>query len=130
MRDELQRVKRIVADWAGKHPRIWRVHLYGSRLRGHRRDGGPIFPHSDLDLAVELFPDECEACPLEGWIGRRDLWTAQLGSALYGHVDWPVHLELLAPTLTPTVCKYVEELSEIIYEARSEYRNEPVSIGD
>ena len=39
---------RKIIEWAGRHPEIKKVYLFGSRARGNNH------PKSDIDLAIEM----------------------------------------------------------------------------
>lgn len=96
-------------DWAACQPAIWRVYLFGSRIRGMTKEGGPVRPDSDLDMAVELMPEIVDT--FGAWMERVETWREQL--ALLS--PFKVQLEALDAE-TPNVRRYVEEGGLLIFD--------------
>src|ERR1051325_2370358 len=83
------RVVLAIRSWAREQPDVARVYVFGSRVRGINKDGGPVLPTSDLDIAIELV--SYIASPIQFWMETKGSWTR----ALEASVPFPVHLELL-----------------------------------
>jgi predicted nucleotidyltransferase len=112
MADPLDTARDRIRTWAAGQPDIARVYLFGSRIRGCCKDGGPVRDDSDLDVAVELTAADEEAA-YQRWWDVEDSWRDQLQSLL----SWPLHLQWYHPTGTPTVCRHVADCHEVIYLA-------------
>lgn len=104
----------IVSGWASQKSLIKRVHLFGSRVRG---DNGA---DSDLDVAVELDPNEFEACDESGgiatWMFETGAWKAELQSLTGIEVQLQ---HFTNETLDPTIARGLHESSVIAYEKPS-----------
>ena len=109
--ESLDELAAMVSDWASAELDIARVWLYGSRVRGCGRDGDPIAPDSDLDVAVELVPD-----PNEEGLGQLIAFLSRARPALAAGLPVPLHLEVYDPLLAPDVVLFVADCSKLIYE--------------
>jgi predicted nucleotidyltransferase len=110
MNDPMPAIKLRIAQWAASRDVVSRVWLFGSRVRGTRRNGSELLPTSDLDVAVELtIDDEDEA--LGYWMFEEEKWTKQLQARL----PWPLDLQWYHRTGTPHICQYVADCSVQIY---------------
>lgn len=75
--------------WAAAKPEIARLHVFGSRVRGINKDGGPVRPDSDLDIGIELAPTIENKTDF--WMHDTVAWRRDLAAL----IPYPVHLELL-----------------------------------
>jgi hypothetical protein len=102
--------------WARSEPLILEIRAFGSRVRGLNKDGGPIRPDSDLDLAVTVdLPSS--ATPLEvqrTWTPLRQRGAAALAPG----IPWPLDLQVLEDGGSPCLRSHVADCSRLIY-ARS-----------
>jgi uncharacterized protein len=75
-----------IVEWAGNHPAIKRVYLYGSRARGdHHAD-------SDIDLGIQIeAPDKDEAYSIWFW------WREDYQKAPDLHLEHMVDLQWYEP---------------------------------
>ena len=98
---------RALSSWAARNPRVLRVVLFGSRVKGtHRLD-------SDLDIAVELEPGEDSDAILATWIHHCDDWKTEMSSIVPFDVD--LHWRDIFGT-TGVVDQGINEASEVVYD--------------
>jgi hypothetical protein len=115
MADQLEAVAHAIAQWARAYPRIRRVYLYGSRIRGANKDGGP---DSDLDIAIELDTEDGQEI-LMYWYDHSTIWRNELRALVAAIAPWPVQLEYYHSTNFRKVFAYVNECNVVVYEAGS-----------
>ncbi len=107
---DLKDIARIVSTWAKGKPLINRVYLFGSRVRGDHD------PQSDIDIAVELDPNEFQGSDETGglatWMFETNGWKGELQKLLPVRVQ----LERYQQEQTHTVRRGLAESSVLIYE--------------
>lgn len=96
--------------WAARKPRIRRVSLFGSRVKGtHRAD-------SDLDIAIELEPGEDSNATLTVWMHESDAWKEELAALFL----FPIDLQWHDPFgTTEIINRGTSEACETVYERAS-----------
>jgi predicted nucleotidyltransferase len=97
----------IMAAWAEARPRVRRVWLFGSRVKGtQRRD-------SDVDVAVEIEPVADSEESLLVWLNNGERWRGELEQ----EIGLLVNLEWFDPDgSTPNVQGALREASVLIYD--------------
>lgn len=101
-------------SWAAKQPEIGRLYVFGSRVRGIDKDGGPVRPDSDLDIAIEL--TAAVENPTSFWMHDIAPWREELGRL----IPYRLHLELL-DSETVSNRKHVDESGVLVFD-----RDKPV----
>jgi predicted nucleotidyltransferase len=76
-----RRTLEAIAAWAGKHEKVRRVWVIGSRASGTARPG------SDLDIAVELEPTPDGDETLPDWVANAEAWRDELQQHVAPKVD-------------------------------------------
>jgi predicted nucleotidyltransferase len=87
-----------------------RVYIYGSRVRGCTKDGDPVRPDSDLDVAIELAGEDEE----DAFQQFMDVST-EMKQQLKQLLQWPLDLDWYHPTGSPNVYRYVNQCGEVVY---------------
>lgn len=105
--DEKQDLTASLATWAGQHPEIMRVVVYGSRARGDHR------PDSDLDVAVEIEESKWQESPFTVWMTSAAGWQRELAPRLPWTLDLQWHDR--GPE-TPTVSAKIQRGHFVVYE--------------
>ena len=100
----LEGVASLVRTWAKTKPKVHRVFLFGSTLKGKPDP-------SDLDLAVEYTVGD-EGYAVAGIILDLKPWTRELERAIGRKVD----LDLAHPKGAPTVWGYLCEGCALVFE--------------
>jgi len=101
---------RVVAEWAKQEPLVLEVYLFGSRVRGKSKDGDPVRPNSDLDIAIRMdLPPEFSD-QFYPWYDLKRRATAMLCPLF----SWPLRFELLNGC-SPLLERYVAECSRLIF---------------
>ena len=99
-----------LVNWASRKPKIRRVMLFGSRVKGTHRE------ESDLDIAVELEPGEDSNATLAVWMDVSEPWKAELESFL----PFPIDLQWRDVDGTTTyIDQGLSDACEPIYENAS-----------
>ena len=108
-----QETIRLIAHWAEQEPLVLEVYLFGSRVRGENKDGGPVRFDSDLDIAIRMdLPPAVEFSDVfHPWLDLKRRAEANLSPWF----PWPLKLKALAGQLTPDTEKYVAECSLLAY---------------
>ena len=96
-------------------PFINKVYLFGSRVTGVTKDGKPVRPDSDLDVAVEftIFPGDSDF--LTTWTFESRKWHSELLSLLGFSKKEHLDLQRHHPTETSHVADYIKQGSIVIY---------------
>lgn len=103
-------VRTVVAEWARANPKVRRVWVYGSRVKGTHR------PDSDIDIAVELQPVGDSEETLAVWMAHCNQWQSELQA----RIGPTVVLEWFDPDgATTTIQATLDEASMLIYERAS-----------
>lgn len=76
----------VVQEWALARPLVQRVYLFGSRVRGDVRAA------SDLDIAVELDPQQLCDEPTAAWVSSFAAWRSELEARIPLSVDLHLYL--------------------------------------
>ena len=104
-----------LGNWAGRHERIARLYVFGSRARGDNR------PESDLDVAVLLSGDDQDE--LDGYsICMADRWSKDIQRLLPVVVD----LQFTDPGLDERVWPGVVRDGRMVYSCQAAGRDEPL----
>jgi predicted nucleotidyltransferase len=100
-----------IARWAQHEPLVLEIWTFGSRVRGQTKEGGPIRPDSDLDMAIRL-----EVTP-SGDLGElQAVWSKVRNRAKASlSLRLPRRLELLEGGRSPCLESYVRDCSRLIY---------------
>jgi predicted nucleotidyltransferase len=102
-----------IAQWAQHEPLVLEIWAFGSRVRGQTKEGGPIRPDSDLDIAIRL-----EASP-SGDLGElQAVWSEfknRAQASLSLQLLWRLEFELLEGGRSPCLESYVRDCSRLIY---------------
>lgn len=113
---DLESVKDILREWAGKHLDIRTVYIYGSRATGDfNRD-------SDLDIAIELDPKHSHINGYGLWVSCSEEYERAVKSLLS---ESNVHLEYCDKENTPTVTAAVESSGFLVYSRDKDEKDEP-----
>lgn len=97
-----------VAKWASTEPLIRRAYLFGSRVRGTHK------PHSDLDVAVEIFTLPGDSEPSTTWTCE----APRLRASASGVVPVIIDLNWYGGAVeTPRIHAGLEASSIVVYEA-------------
>lgn len=103
----LDALRGALAEWALRQPRLRRLWIYGSRVKG------TYHPGSDLDVAFEI-----DRLPDPGAIDEfRELTLPRWRSELTRLTGLPVHLEPSVGDAT-NVTRYVSDSGMLVYERR------------
>ena len=92
-----------VRKWAEGKPQIFRIHFFGSRIKGTNR------PESDLDIALAIKPH------INGsllWFEFHEIWLNELNAI----IPFDVQLELDEGDKSPTIQSGLNEASHLVYE--------------
>lgn len=101
-------VLEALKSWAASKPKISRLYVFGSRVTGINKHGGPVRQESDLDVAVILSDDVHNRTLF--WMFDAKPWRREL-AVLVPH---KVHLELLEPD-TPELADHVTRSGVLIF---------------
>lgn len=105
MKDDIFRIRRIVAKWANEKCIVQNVRFFGSRTREkHNID-------SDLDIAVTLIYSEPDVS-LAYWFSVEDDWRNELSEI----VRWKIDLQFYHPEFSQIVAKGIDRSSMFVYE--------------
>jgi predicted nucleotidyltransferase len=89
-----ERIPQAWADfaiaWAQRNPEVHEVWLYGSRVTGRSRKGGPCRPDSDLDVALVISGDDEHQR-----LGNEITLCPRLANDLGRVIGVPAHVEAL-----------------------------------
>ena len=88
------------------------MYIFGSRWRGYSKNGQPVRPDSDLDVALEFDKLPVDENCLTTWCGEADKWKNELSEIL--ELKDEVKLDLTWPGLH--VYQYLKDSSKLIYE--------------
>lgn len=98
-------IKKIIKEWAENHPRITKVHVFGSYVKKNK----PVI--EDIDIAIEISYNENDT-PHGYWCGEASEMKEQLSKLL----NYKVDLEWSDGERTKIIKKGLEEGSVLIYE--------------
>ena len=99
--------RRALISWASLNPRVLRVIIFGSRVKGtHSQD-------SDLDIAVEIESGEDSDATLATWMRFSAEWRTELSSMLPFRIDLQWRDSFGE---TRVIEKGISEASELVYE--------------
>lgn len=77
----LEEVKKILRGWASGNSAVSKLYIYGSRVKGDFKKS------SDLDVAVEIDPEEGDTNAFTTFICEKSNWVEELESLLNLKVD-------------------------------------------
>ncbi len=109
MPPELKNILEDLCTWAEKEKSINRVYLFGSYARN---EAGP---KSDLDIAIEINPNEEEQDVFSIWVDQHPMYL----NALSQMIPVDVHLELLDNGYTKRIQNAVDTDGRLVYERKS-----------
>lgn len=102
----IENMAAAVAKWASTQPLIRKAYLFGSRVRGMHQ------PHSDLDVAVEIYSLPGDSCPLATWIGE----SHRLEASIAGIVPVTIDLDWYGGEAeTPRIHEALKRSSLVVY---------------
>ena len=102
----MEEVKKILCKWACENKVVRKVYMYGSRVKGDFKKS------SDLDVAIEIDPEEGDTNVLATWICDKSKWEKELKLLLPGY---KVHLEWYDKNETPKVRAGIENSGVLVY---------------
>ena len=77
----LEEVKKILRGWASGNSAVSKLYIYGSRVKGDFKKS------SDLDVAVEIDPEEGDTNEFTTFICEKSNWVEELDLLLNLKVD-------------------------------------------
>ncbi|MBA7648375.1 hypothetical protein ES703_56161 [subsurface metagenome] len=107
----LEEAKKILCKWASENKLVRKVYVYGSQVKGDFKAS------SDLDVAIEIDPEEGDTNALSTWICEGSNWKEKLKTLLPRH---KVHLEWYDENETPTVRAGIEKSGVLAYSRHDE----------
>lgn len=106
---ELKKLIQIFREWASKKPFIHEIFLYGSQVQGS------VHKESDLDVGIELEPDEGDGSAFTTYVCEVENWRNELQPL----VAWPLHLEFYDPAgKTPRIAEGKQKGSILVYKCK------------
>jgi len=107
--DEICEIRQVIIDWVTNLSILTkvRIYLYGSVLKSFVKE------HSDVDIAIEILDKMSEIDRDLLWIDNHNKWESFLSEKLKLKVD----LQLYEGDKTPSIKKYLEERSIILFES-------------
>lgn len=106
-----ERISHIVQKWAATKPTIKRAWLFGSRIKGVNKHGGPVRDESDWDVAVELDGVNPEARDSQ-WLRVVNQWDGEMDD----QAGWRVEVEHYNPPERVRVASAVDEYGVLVYQ--------------
>ena len=98
-----------ISGWAAQEPAVLEIYVFGSRVRGRGKDGGPVRHDTDLDIAIRM-----ELPPLDEPAERQSHWAAfkeKARASLSPQIPWLPRFDLLEGAASPALERYVAECS-------------------